>query len=46
MIEAGLAYQEDSAGHLMQRELVSVPETYAVGDTIDYLRDAAKNEKN
>jgi magnesium transporter len=29
----------------MQRELVSVPESWTVGDTIDYLRDSAENEK-
>ena len=45
LIEEGLAYKEDSAGRLMQRELVSVPETWTVGDTIDYLRDLSENEK-
>jgi magnesium transporter len=45
LIEEGLAYKEDSAGRLMQRELVSVPETWNVGDTIDYLRDVSENEK-
>ena len=45
LIEEGLAYQEDSAGRLMQRELVSAPETWTVGDAIDYLRNAAENEK-
>jgi magnesium transporter len=45
LIEEGLAYKEDSAGRLMQRELVSVPESWTVGDTIDYLRDSAENEK-
>jgi magnesium transporter len=45
LIEDGLAYQENSAGRLMQRELVSVPESWTVGDTIDYLRSAAENEK-
>jgi magnesium transporter len=46
LIEDGLAYQENSAGRLMQRELVSVPESWTVGDTIDYLRSAAENEKS
>lgn len=44
LIEEGLSYPEDSAGRLMQRELVSVPEFWSVGDTIDYLRNAAENE--
>ena len=38
-LEAGLAYPEDSAGRLMQRELIAVPEYWTVGDTIDYLRE-------
>jgi len=42
LIEAGLAYPEDSAGRMMQRELVSVPEFWTVGQTIDYLRDSAE----
>jgi magnesium transporter len=37
-LEQGLAYPEDSAGRLMQRELVAVPEFWTVGQTIDYLR--------
>ncbi len=37
-IEAGLAFPEDSAGRLMQRELVAVPEHFTVGDVIDMLR--------
>ena len=38
MIEQGLAYGEDTAGRLMQRELVAVPNYWSVGETIDYLR--------
>ena len=38
-IESALAYPEESAGRLMQRELVAVPEHLSVGDLIDYLRD-------
>lgn len=34
----GLTYPEDSAGRLMQRDLVSVPSFWTVGETIDYLR--------
>ena len=36
VIEQGLAYPEDSAGRLMQRELVAVPHDWTVGQTIDY----------
>jgi magnesium transporter len=38
-IEAALAYPEESAGRLMQRELIAVPEHWTIGQTIDYLRD-------
>jgi len=38
-IEAALAYPEETAGRLMQRELIAVPETMNVGDLIDYLRE-------
>ena len=38
-IETALSYPEESAGRLMQRELVAVPEHMTVGDLIDYLRD-------
>jgi len=41
IIEAGLAYPEDSAGRLMQRELVTVPAYWTVGQTIDFMRDSA-----
>ena len=37
-IEEALSYPEESAGRLMQRELVAVPEHWSVGDTLDYLR--------
>jgi len=38
-IESALAYPEESAGRLMSRELIAVPEHLTVGDLIDYLRD-------
>jgi magnesium transporter len=38
-IETALSYPEETAGRLMQRELVAVPEHMTVGDLIDYLRD-------
>jgi magnesium transporter len=37
-IESALAYPEETAGRLMSRELVAVPEHLTVGDLIDYLR--------
>jgi magnesium transporter len=37
-IEEALAYPEESAGRLMQRELIAVPEHWTVGQVIDYLR--------
>ena len=37
-IEEALSYPEESAGRLMQRELIAVPEHWTIGDTIDYLR--------
>jgi len=37
-VEQGLTYPEDSAGRLMQRELVAIPEFWTVGQTIDFLR--------
>lgn len=38
-IETALTYPEESAGRVMQRELVAVHEAMTVGDVIDYLRD-------
>ncbi len=40
-IEEGLTFPEDSAGRMMQREYVAIPETWTVGKTIDYLRAAS-----
>lgn len=37
-IEENLSYPEDSAGRLMQRDLVALPEFWTVGQTIDFLR--------
>lgn len=37
-VEEALAYPEDSAGRLMRRELVAVPQFWTVGQTIDLLR--------
>jgi magnesium transporter len=38
-IESALSYPEESAGRIMQRDLVAVPEHMTVGQVIDYLRD-------
>ncbi|MEH6633443.1 MAG: magnesium transporter [Halopseudomonas aestusnigri] len=38
VIEESLSYPEDSAGRLMQREIVAVPSVWTVGETIDYMR--------
>ncbi|MEL7149998.1 MAG: magnesium transporter [Pseudomonadota bacterium] len=37
-VERALSYPEYSAGRLMQREVVTVPEHWTVGDAIDHLR--------
>lgn len=37
-LEAALAYPEYSAGRLMRKNMVYVPEFWTVGDAIDYLR--------
>lgn len=37
-IEEALSYPEESAGRLMQRELIAVPEHWSVGDVLDFLR--------
>jgi len=39
-IETALAYPEESAGRLMSREFVAVPEHMTVGDLIDFLRES------
>lgn len=41
-IEEGLGYPEESAGRLMQRDLVAVPNYWSVGQVIDYLREDDK----
>ncbi|MFZ5727608.1 MAG: magnesium transporter [Pseudomonadota bacterium] len=40
-IEDALSFPEESAGRLMQRDLVAVPEHVTVGDVIDRLREDA-----
>ncbi len=41
LLEQGLAYPEYTAGRLMQRELVAVPQYWTVGQAIDFLRSNA-----
>lgn len=38
VVEQSLSYPEESAGRLMQREVVFAPQHWNVGQTIDYLR--------
>ena len=35
-----LSYPEDSAGRMMQREVVAAPEHWSVGDVIDFMRSS------
>ncbi|MGF1626657.1 MAG: magnesium transporter, partial [Alphaproteobacteria bacterium] len=44
LVEQGLTYPEDSAGRLMQREFVMVPQFWTVGETIDHLRDSKDSD--
>ncbi len=37
-VEQSLQYDEDTAGRLMQREMVITPEHWTVGDAIDFVR--------
>jgi len=39
-VEQALAYPENSAGRLMQREVVMAPEHWNVGQAIDFLRES------
>lgn len=39
-VEKSLSYPENSAGRLMQREVVMAPEHWTVGEAIDHLRSA------
>ncbi len=41
ILEEALSYPEDSAGRMMQREIVTVPPEWTVGDAIDYMRGRA-----
>ena len=39
-LEEGLTYPESSAGRLMQRDLVTVPQYWSIGQLIDYMRSS------
>jgi magnesium transporter len=43
VLEANLVYEEDTAGRLMQREFLSAPEFWTVGQTIDFARNNAED---
>ena len=39
-LQRSLEYPEDSAGRMMQTDLIAVPPFWSVGQTIDYMREA------
>ena len=43
-VESALSYPEETAGRLMNRHAMAVPEHLTVGDLIDYLREAGDLE--
>ena len=42
-LESSLAFEEDTAGRLMQREFVAAPTFWTVGNTIDHMRRAGED---
>ncbi len=42
-IQTTLAYEEETAGRLMQREVVAAPQFWTVGQVIDHMRDQAED---
>jgi magnesium transporter len=42
-IESSLSYGEETAGRLMQREVMAAPQFWNVGDTIDHLRQQGED---
>ena len=40
LLEESLSFPEDSAGRIMQREVVVIPSAWTLGETIDYMRVA------
>lgn len=45
LIKEGLAYGEYSAGRLMQREFMAVPQFWSIGETIDFMRNSAEQDE-
>lgn len=41
VVEEGLTFPDNSAGRMMQREFVAIPQFWTVGKTVDYLRAGA-----
>lgn len=46
LIEESLSYPEDSAGRLMQREVVTVPNHWNAGQCIDFMRRMADGDED
>ena len=46
LIEESLNFPKDSAGRLMQREFVTVPTFWSVGDAIDFIRESGDSSDN
>jgi magnesium transporter len=46
IIEEGLAYPQDSAGRLMQRDLIAAPSYWSVGQVIDFLRQGSSHAED
>lgn len=46
LFEESLSYPEDSAGRLMQREIVCVPAFWNVGEALSFIRDSEGLPKN
>lgn len=44
IVEQGLSYPEDSAGRMMQREMIMLPPYWTVGQTVDHLRSLPRVE--
>ena len=42
-VEASLAFDDETIGRLMQREFVSAPEFWTVGDMIDHMREVGED---
>ena len=42
-VEASLAFDDETIGRLMQREFVSAPEFWTVGDMINHMREAGED---